>query len=354
MNKYDKLLYKISEELGIYRGDNESEKSYKRRLIYSAVCQSAYASLFDEVEDSECITLTHFNNRIKRTINAYREMYPEVWTTLDTAESLGAFTASIEKMFKNSGSFYHSPNRVSPPLHTVCTVDDLQLTRGYSLSDDYCMSGAGAFYISDHEENTGVSLFEFIGIQNKPLSHIWEDAVQNLKWRETELGGDNLEYLNVTDYYIGYWGKRPITDGTVSLLRASNEFNKIYYYYRYNNGVLEVCQVPEWMIFDEDGYGYIILANAFLHYHNSLPEIKHYTDGSITYIKPQYLPPSQIKRFMDLYSWPVGEDIMSLFSARVFDTRIFRVIKMVLESIGYIFIEDEKICQMEQMQYILS
>ena len=107
MNKYDKLLYKISEELGIYRGDNESEKSYKRRLIYSAVCQSAYASLFDEVEDAECITMMHFNNRIKRTINAYREMYPEVWTTLDSEESLGAFNASIEKIFRNSGLFYN-------------------------------------------------------------------------------------------------------------------------------------------------------------------------------------------------------------------------------------------------------
>ena len=354
MNKYDKLLYKISEELGIYRGDNESEKSYKRRLIYSAVCQSAYASLFDEVEDAECITMMHFNNRIKRTINAYREMYPEVWTTLDSEESLGAFNASIEKIFRNSGLFYHSPNRVSPPIYTVCTVDDLQLTRGYSLSDDYCMSGAGAFCICDHEENTGVTLFEFSGIQNKPLSHIWKATVQNLKWRGSELEDDKIEYLKKTDYFKGYWGKNPITDGSVSLLRASNEFNKIYYFYRYNDGHLEVSQVPEWMIFDEDGYGYLILANAILHYHNSLPEIKHYTDGSITYIKPQYLLPSQIKHFIDLYSWPVSEDTTSVFSARIFDTRIFSVIKTVLESIGYMFIEDEKICQTEQMQYILS
>ena len=354
MNKYDKLLNKISVDLGINRGNNESDKSYKNRLIYSAVCQSAYASLFDEVEDAECITLTHFNNRIKRTIKAYRELYPEVWTTLNTEGSISIFIESIEKIFRNSGLFYHSPNRVSPPLHTVCLVGDIQLTRGYSLSDDYFMSGAGAFYIDGFNKYTGISFYEFSGIQNKRLSNIWKSAVQNLKLRASELTEDNIEYLKKTDYYRGYWSKQPITDGTISLLRTSNEFNKIYYYYRYNDKTLEISQVPEWMIYDEDNLGYLILANAFLHYQNLLPEISYYTDGSITYIKPQYLLPVQIKHFIDLYSWSVSENTTSVFSARIFDTRLFSMIRTILETIGYKLKEDEKICQMEQMRYILS
>lgn len=352
MNRYDNLLQKIADDLGIIKGDKETLKSFKERIIYSSVCQNAYASLFDEVEDEEFITITHFKNRIKRTIKAYREMYPEVLIEMNSDESIITIADSLEYIFRRSGSFYHSPNRIAPPIPTVCTVGDIHLTRGYSLSDDYFLSGAGAYSTNDNMPTDDVSIFEYSGISNKPLAEIWKLAIKGIHWHRSAISNDRIEFLNDKDFYSGYWSKSPTKDGTVSILRTTDSFSKIYYFYRYNSDDFEVSQVPEWMLYDDEGYGYLLLANSFFHYHNKLPQIKYSVDGSIAYLKAPYFLPVQIKCFLDLYSWPIGINNTDIFSGRIIDARVFGVIQMLLKTKGYDLKEDDKICQTAQMQYI--
>ena len=83
MNRYNGLLSKIAKELNIVKGNEESDFSFKTRIIYSAIGHVTYASLFDSMDDGQPISIVHFKNRCKNLFTSYRAIYPEIISARD-------------------------------------------------------------------------------------------------------------------------------------------------------------------------------------------------------------------------------------------------------------------------------
>ena len=70
MSVRDRLLDGIANEYQICRNSHEPVENFKARVIYSALCRQAYASLFDRT-DEPTISIQHFKDRINELQRVY-------------------------------------------------------------------------------------------------------------------------------------------------------------------------------------------------------------------------------------------------------------------------------------------
>lgn len=80
MDKYNGLLSKVSRQYSILRGNQETADEWKTRLVYSICGMMAYASLWDNTEES--ISIEHLSRRISNILGSYKSLYPELLGTL--------------------------------------------------------------------------------------------------------------------------------------------------------------------------------------------------------------------------------------------------------------------------------
>ena len=92
MNQYNGLLSAVARQYGILRGTNEEESEWKTRLIYSICGMMAYASLWDDSE--ETVSIIHLKRKVKNILSNYKLLYPELsgslpvsYTHLDTKQN---------------------------------------------------------------------------------------------------------------------------------------------------------------------------------------------------------------------------------------------------------------------------
>ena len=108
MDKYNGLLSKVSRQYHILRGNQETADEWKTRLVYSICGMMAYASLWDDTEES--ISIVHLRRRIRSILGSYKSLYPELLGTLpQNSEELGE---EITNQFLSAGVVYHRPNRI--------------------------------------------------------------------------------------------------------------------------------------------------------------------------------------------------------------------------------------------------
>ena len=79
MDKYNGLLSKVSRQYHILRGNQETADEWKTRLVYSICGMMAYASLWDDTEES--ISIVHLRRRIRSILGSYKSLYPELLGT---------------------------------------------------------------------------------------------------------------------------------------------------------------------------------------------------------------------------------------------------------------------------------
>ena len=185
-------------------------------------------------------------------------------------------------------------------------------------------------------------------LQEQAFEIYLEELLDHGEWEAIDWP-DNTEFLRLDPpFKWGYWQQIPGRDGRISLARYGDP-NKIFVFYRYDNGVYQHKPIPEWRIrdyFSNDtgSYGeYRRIAIAFLKQYGTLPEIKDKESGNLMEIKVGYrLPPSE-EEFFKLYSWPMRYNI-TFKSPQVFTRKmamqIYPMFKHELESIGYCFVEE--------------
>lgn len=338
MRKYNSFLCQVAETLCIKKGLMESEESFKRRVIYSAIGKIAYASLFDKVEESEYITVLHFKNRIKKLVRAYKDMYPEIMTEVYSDEIVEMVCDGIYSIYLSSGYIYHTPYRIAAAKESRCKYGKTLFTRGNQLADKVRMSGLGMYFLAASESYIEIdAISNYTNIPSQSLVERWNSIVDDAKWHY--LLGDELkfEYLRCENFSKGYWGDNAMTDGTVSIMRTVSQAEHSYYLYRYNDNGCEVSQLPNWMT--ENGE-YRNISNSCLAFSENLPGILYYNDGEVCYAKLQYLLPNPEKNLYFLYGWPTSfSSIQSSFSERTFTASVFNDIKNFFERLGYCFFE---------------
>lgn len=335
------LIISIGKQLNIPRSD---DNEWACQIVYSVAGQMALASLWDHSEGSDSVSIQHFKSRIAQIIDAYGDIYPEIKFLLPEDRTI--LIDEIYSIYLRNGFFYHTAYQIVPAAPAASTVGNLTLYRGNSPDLKLFMSGLG-FY-STQKSNYNGNVEKMFCLQEQTFEIYLEEQLDSGEWEVIDWP-NNTEFLRLEPPFTrGYWKQSPDNDGRISLARYG-EPNKIFVFYRYDNGVYQYKPVPEWRIrdyFSNDtgSYGeYRRIAIALLNRYGTIPEIKAKESGNLMEIKVGYrLPPSE-EEFFKLYSWPVRYDFTSkapqVFTRKM-TKQVFPMFKSELEKIGYCFAEE--------------
>jgi hypothetical protein len=337
IERYNNLLRKVSEKYGIQKGNKEDEVSYAFRIFYSIISQMAYASLWDtdDIDDScsdqKSISINHFSHRIESLVQSYREMYPEINEIL-SANPNYSFSEDLRNIYQNSGAAWHSGFRLAPAAFTQAKAENLIFYRSQPLSDVKRISGSGTY---DFTEGSAKDFSEFrkqfLPFEENPVD-FWKRTSEISGWKKTVT--DNLEFLKTSfsngDKYKA-WSEYPDAD-EISI--AIDQKTKAIYLYRFDGTKLFTSELPDWMW---DASVWKILACGKLITKGTYPKASYLGDGSIVYLEIKYAFPAGIQNLLKMYSWPGDTYRLKYSLLRIMSTDVFRVLKDLLESMGYSF-----------------
>lgn len=330
MNRYNGFLLKVSRQYHISRGKQETADEWKTRLVYSICGMMAYASLWDNTEES--ISLVHLRRRIRNIFESYKSLYPELSEILPhNAEEL---EEEISNQFLSSGIVYHHPNRVVVSRKTEKHFGGVIFQRGIALDDISCVSGIG-FY-SKKDGGTDLNNVKIMfGLEQENLQTLWKNTLLTASWESKSSLEFDIEYLRMQPPFShGYWVNQPDKTGRISILRTGLKGSRQYYLYRYINAVQEVSPLPQWQV---ENYSYRALACACLSYYETLPPIEYLENGSLVHIYMNYLLPPREMEFLKCYSWPEIYTAFPCNFRRKLSVEVFASIKKILSDQGYKF-----------------
>lgn len=336
MEKFGRLLCSIADELNIRRGTSESVEYFKRRIIYSAISRTAYASLWDkDFDDESCVSVTHIKGKISELLNIYLQLYPEARIDAGLSEEL-------YENFLTTGLIYHKAYRVAPSIYREAVQGKILFLRGMPPSEKVFVSGAGFYRCNEKifpSEKKLSNIREMFGVSEKNLETVWQDLLDKSVWHVMEDWKD-MEFLRVSPpFNKGYWQDAPERDGKISLARIGQIKSRSYYIYKFSDGKILCSQIPQWQTYDEHFQSsvYRKFSCACLAALKTLPSTEFKMDGDIIHVNFKYLfPPSEL-RLMRLYSWPQFFDKFPNDFKRTFDTKIFFALKPLFEQLGYEF-----------------
>lgn len=342
MDKYNGLLKRIGDELGIDRGAQETETSWKARIIYSAIGHVGIASLRDIEEDDIPVSITHFKRRIAELLSSYLLMYPEMRNTFNVDPD--EFSEGIYRIYLETGCIYHSPNRIVTSAFQHACLDRAILFRGSPLSKRVYRSGTGAYAMPSSTEEINSGDLTLFGIPKEGLDRYWDNLTKTIEW-------SSIDFNNKTEFLIckppftrGYYGKTPSSDGKIALARSPlPDSTYLYYLYRVRDGKVEAVQLPEWRVKNPewmDRNEYRRIANACLLSLGVLPATVFHCDGKLVRIHIQYLYPPAEQSLIQLYSWPQEYTVSNSRFRRYMALPVFEGIKSSFEPLGYKFIEE--------------
>ena len=328
MIDYGGLIKNISSELGIYKDKKETDKNWFARNIYSSLGRTALASLYDSVEDNDYISIIHFKNRIVKTLDAYRDIFPE--TNEIFLLPSNEYADEIYDIYLNCGYLYHTPNRISSGMKRSAVFSGIEYFRGEYISNEYSTSGLGIYQKSDIVHDEIDDLIEMFKIPNDDLVSIYNKIISIAKWTEMKSDYD-IDYLRVTPPFTnGYWKSNPDKDGNVSLLRINTTGQKTYYLYKFIEDRIMISNIPSWIM---NHNSYYTIANCILAKNKALPGISVDVSDKTVLIKQKYILPSEVLNFLFLYSWPVNYEDKNLFN-RIMGIDIFNTFIEIINHMG--------------------
>lgn len=342
MDKFNGLLSKISKQYHILQGNTEPELKWKARLVYSICGMMAYASLWDDTDES--VSLVHLRKRIRSILHSYKSLYSELSGTFPSdSESL---ENEIIHQFLCTGVVYHSPRRIVASRKHEEHFGEILFQRGIALDAIHCVSGIGFYTKKDGglDINRIKAMF---GLEREHLQTVWQNTISSTSWKSNSLFDLRVEYLRIKPpFNQGYWEASPNKTGAISILRAGMEGTELYYLYRYVKGVLEISPLPQWQV---EHHNYRALACALLSNHKTLPPIEYIEDGSLVHIRMKYLLPPRELVFLKLYSWPESYAKLPCNFKRILSTEVFISIKKILSDAGYEFKEGKPDAQWSKL-----
>ena len=333
MNRYNGLLSKIAKELNIAKGNEESDFSFKTRIIYSAIGHVTYASLFDSMDDGQPISIVHFKNRCKNLFTSYKAIYPEIISTWEFSED--EFSDLVYDLLLQTGSILHCPNRLSVPFPRKTTYKDVVFLRGFSISTKVFRSGLGPYLIQKDTDFQNDNLASMFHMSQESLQKRWNNIIKTAKWNVMEFSR-NIEYLRIEPPFTkGYFTDKLEYEDKLTIARFGIGY-KEYCLCRKVSGKIEYSPLSPWETNDRK---YLEIANCCLASHGTLPNIKIHKDGNIIIAYLSYLLPPAEQNFFELYSWPCEINPNKKSFERIFPVKVFDVVREKFENVGYTFIE---------------
>ncbi len=244
MDKYNGLLSKVSQQYHILKGNQETTEEWKTRLVYSICGMMAYASLWDDTE--ETISIVHLKRRIHDILGSYKSLYPELSETLpQNSEEL---EDEITDQFIKAGVVYRRPNRIAASRKHEEHFGGVLFQRGIALDNISCVSGIGFYSKQDGGTNLN-NIKTMFGLEQENLQTLWQATLSAASWKSESSFEFDTEYLCLwSPFSHGYWVNEPDKTGKISILRTGMKGSQLYYLYHYVNAVLEVSPLPQWQV----------------------------------------------------------------------------------------------------------
>lgn len=332
-SRYNSLILKVANELGIQQGTSESQTDWIVRVVYSILGRMAVASLLDMPEDGT-VSEVHVKNRILDVLRTYQEMYPEIRSLFPLEPK--ELADEIFQTYLSTGVIYHQPYRVAMPIPSAAEFDGIRFTRGYPVDRQQSVSGLGT-YVKSSTGNDLARLSEMFQLCGKSLEDYWNAALERASWKPyTPMQG--AEYLRLTPPFTSsYWVSIPDTKSPYSLMRTGLPGSRLYYLYHHDRKSPAFSPLPQWLV--ENGQ-YRALACGCLSSIGALPSIKYTVDGNIVYFRFEYLPPPAELDLWKLYSWPQSCIVFPSHFKRISTKSVFIALKKAMETQGYQFTEE--------------
>lgn len=335
-----KMAKEIAMKLNIKKSHDDS---WLRQMIYSVAGKMAMASLWDLREDDQPVSIKHFKDSLGKSFESFSFIYPQ--TLVFEEKNREDLINEIYDIYRRNGYFYHSPYRLSPAIPVSSGNGDISLYRGMSPSENHFMSGLG-FY-SFKKDNDNVPIQEMFGLQAQLMEEYLKNVLEEEGWILKEDVPLHSEFLQIKPPFTNsYWKKEPDTNGKVSLFRYG-EPQRIYGFYRYDNGKFWEKGIQPWRITDFrfDGYNsrneYRRIATSLLKKYEVLPEIKANIKEHLVEIYLGYrLPPTE-EDFFKLFSWPIIFNGRTQNFRRIMAKEVYPLFKDQLKIIGYEFREEK-------------
>jgi len=337
MKRYRMLLETIGSDLSIKQGNNEPIQQYQMRLIYSAVGRLMLASMYDHIEpeqeqpNTESVSVVHLKKKGKDILSSYTRIYSEYAGSFDIERIIDY----IYDVFSASGQMYHTAYYVSPATYRMAANNHVALYRGLSLNIPIHMSGLGVWN-PINEPDSPESIRDMFCLSEQTLAEQWKTLLSTASWGAAELL-DGMQFMNTHHFRHGYWTDQPEQNDQISVARIGMQGTEIYYLYRMDNDSLYLAQIPSWMTEEGGQYNFM---NACLFSSERLPQIRVQLDGSIVYLKTDYILPPAENTLLQLYSWPASYTNIPDHFSRIMCGEVYQALKPVYETIGFQFQEE--------------
>ena len=326
------LLKQASEDMNIVRGTREKEIQWVLRIVYSAIANMAYASLWDQIDENDNTSLTHFNHRIQETLEGWKNAVPSIRHQFGMSSE--ELSEEILTLFERAGVVYRHPFRIAPAQEKIADGKNCVFVRSPLLSRNLYTSGAGYYSVAKIEKNS--SLPEIFDIDSHSLDDIAEHYLNSISFHPLNTDMNAQYFILEKRNGASQWGNSPGSGVEISLMRVSNMALQTYYFYKIENQRIVVSQIPSWMA-DNGMYRY--LSTALMKKYGKLPDIEYSGNGSIVLINQNYLLPPKELSFLSLYSWPVTFFTGKQLFRRVMAAECFPDFKQLLEEKGFTFKE---------------
>lgn len=336
----DGLVKTIARQLNIpYTSDHDRIC----QIIYSVAGKMALASLWDQSEQEDDISIRHFKRRARKVLDAYCAVYPSVKFLIPDEKD--GLIDDMYDIYYRTGHFYHSAHRISPAAPAMAVYQNCVLYRGVVPDAPLFMSGLGSYAV--RREKQEVSVSTMFDLQRQPFDAYLDEILGSSQW-ETARFPDDAEYLRLDPpFQRGYWQQQAIRDGRITLVRYGSP-SKIFAFFKYENGISKQKVIPHWLLRNDHAQApenyeeYRRIATALLMRTGTLPPIKVKSEKDFVEISVGYrLPPTE-EAFFRLYSWPSSYDIspqsQKLFTRKMANA-VYPVFRYHLESLGYRILE---------------
>ena len=330
------LISRAALDLGIGKAPGHSDSDWKSRTIYSMAGRVGLCSLWDKLEEGT-VSITHFRKAIERELTYLLRVYVECKPVFP--EDVSDLSEEFLNIYTKCGYIYHSPFKIHPAIHKSAVVGNIEFLRGAFIDIPCKMSGLGLYRNSktnNKNHDNILSTLEMFHICQTSIMEYGKCIISRAVWNEFSYSG-RIEYLKTTgSLKQGYWSQEPEKSKEVSILRAGERGQQIYYLYYYDGNKCYASMLQPWCA--ENGE-YRKIALYIIMKNRELAIIEYHINGLIVEIKQNYLLPPDELSFIKLYSWPSSiSNVPSDFN-RIMNKEVFISIKAILEIIGYTFKE---------------
>lgn len=345
------LLTTIQQEVQVPKLPEDSIYAVNRRIVYSALGRTAYASVWSTQDEEDPPTVDTFKKTITSLLPYYRKhIVKKHWRYL---EDENALADEILKTYLDAGYLYRSGRSLAPAKPSQCFLPYLncRLFRGIDPRIQCQMSGLAPYSLIKIENAQEHSCIDEMFGFHPPLAGYASEFLAGATWETIQTFPENTEFLRADG--LGYeWQRLGETNNKSNLFseygmcRIPSEEDMRYYVI--NLGMLaqdkiQVYSIPKWManpmVNGREQPEWVALAAGLLAMNKALPPIsvyrgitKHPTLSRISSAFP--LPPAEMA-FLRLASWPVGTEDTTGSCCRDMDALMCSSLCFSLTALGY-------------------